>query len=156
MSVLKWGQRSLGSHSTSLCLSHLPLEPLPEAAIWYSGPCYCSSHCFRVYLCVTLLWACSPLTASQCRQLCELSNSQYLISLGKKNNQKCADEGGCGLGYRTFASSLHLPDHLVNGLIWPGHVPGSSPLCDHRITQVGAVGVGMLAGAEWGLPLLWQ
>lgn len=50
-------------------------------------------------------------------------------------------------------SCINLPDHLVNGLIWPGHVPGSSPLCDHKITQAGDVGVGMLAGAEWGLLL---
>lgn len=45
------------------------------------------------------------------------------------------------------------PDHVVNGLIWPGHVPGSSLLCDHKIAQVGGVGVGMVAGAEWELPL---
>lgn len=45
-------------------------------------------------------------------------------------------------------SCSNLPNHLVNRLIWPGHVPGSSPLCDHKITQVGGVEVGMLAGAE--------
>lgn len=48
---------------------------------------------------------------------------------------------------------ISLPDHLLNGLIWPGRAPGSSPLCDHKIPQVGGVGMGMLAGAEWGFPL---
>lgn len=48
---------------------------------------------------------------------------------------------------------ISLPDQLVNGLILPGHVPGSSSLCDHKISQVGGVGAGMLAGAGWALPL---
>lgn len=86
-SILKWEQRSLGRHSTSFCLSYLPLEPLPEAAICYSGACYCSSHCFRVYLCVPLLWASSPLTGPA--KLYELIDSQYLICFRKKAHKTC-------------------------------------------------------------------